>query len=136
MDKEFDRRFKKAASAARRADLSEPRAAFAGYDPKKKRIIVELTNGATFIFPPALAQGLSDASAKDLKAVSITPSGEGLRWENLDVDLSLPALMTGVFGSKSWMAELGRSGGRSVTESKAIAARKNGLRGGRPRKSA
>ena len=136
MDKEFDKRYKKAVSAAKKADRLEPRAEFALYDSKKKRIIVELTNGATFIFPPELAQELSEASVKELKAVSITPSGEGLRWESLDVDLSLPALMTGVFGSKTWMTELGRSGGKSVTEAKANAARRNGLRGGRPRKSA
>ncbi len=45
-----------------------------------------------FLFPPELAQGLRGASAKDLANVEITPSGEGLRWPNLDADLVCPDL--------------------------------------------
>src|SRR5258708_1450502 len=41
--------------AARR---DEPRAATARYDRHPGRVIVELTNGCTFAFPPRLAQGL------------------------------------------------------------------------------
>ncbi|HLF83887.1 MAG TPA: DUF2442 domain-containing protein [Blastocatellia bacterium] len=38
--------------------------------------------------------------------MQVTPSGAGLRWPNLDADLSLPNLLAGEFGSKSWMAKL------------------------------
>jgi hypothetical protein len=45
--------------------------------------------------------------------------------------------MQGLFGSKRWMAaQLGAEGGRARSEAKAAAARSNGARGGRPRKSA
>ncbi len=40
------------------AALNEPRAASARYDQKLGRVVVELTNGCTFSFPPHLAQGL------------------------------------------------------------------------------
>ncbi len=47
------------------------------------------------------------------------------------------ALLAGIFGSRRWIAaQLGASGGRSRSASKAAAARVNGQRGGRPRKLA
>lgn len=48
-------------------------------------------------------EGLTEASAENLALVEITPSGEGLHWETLDVDLSIPYLMVGIFGTKLWM---------------------------------
>lgn len=64
--------------------------------------------------------------------IEVTPSGEGLHWEALDVDLSVLCLLLGVFGTKSWMAEIGRRGGRVSSPPKAAAAKRNGLKGGRP----
>jgi hypothetical protein len=59
----------------------------------------------------------------------------GLHWESLDVDLGVPELIAGVFGTKAWMTELGRLGGQVKSVAKEKAARENGKRGGRPRKS-
>lgn len=115
------------------ARASEPRAASARYDAKLDRIVVELTNGAAFAFPPALAQGLETASAGELGKVEILGLGYGLHWEALDVDLSLPGLMAGVFGTRSHLA---RQAGQSTSAAKAAASRANGARGGRPRKTA
>lgn len=105
----FDQEYDKAKRAAARADRVEPRAKSVRYDRRTNRIVVELRNGATFIFPAALAQGLAGASPKDLAEVRVTPSGAGLRWPTLDADFSLPNLLAGEFGSKSWMAKLGRN---------------------------
>ncbi|MEH2242435.1 DUF2442 domain-containing protein [Nostoc sp.] len=62
-----------------------------------------------FGFPSEVGQGLAGASIKDLAEVEVTFSGEGLHWKTLDVDLSIPALMNGIFGTKKWMAELARN---------------------------
>jgi hypothetical protein len=113
---------------------TEPRAVAARYNRRTKRIEVELTNGCLFAFPAELGQGLQAAGADQLAAVEITPTGDGLHWEELDADLYVPALVRGVFGTERWMAELGRAGGRSTSEAKAAAARANGRKGGRPRK--
>ena len=126
----------KAREAAAIADASLTRAKSAYYDPNSGRIVIELRNGASFMFPPELVQGLTEASPDDLTAVEVTPSGEGLHWEKLDVDMSIPALMLGIFGTKNWMAELGSRGGSVTSNAKATAARQNGKRGGRPRKIA
>jgi hypothetical protein len=64
-----------------------------------------LKSGAIYSFPPALAQGLAGASPEDLAEVEVTPSGDGLHWEKLDADFSVPALLAGVFGTEAWMAQ-------------------------------
>jgi hypothetical protein len=110
---------------------TEPRAASARYDPKLDRVVVDLTNGCTFAFPPRLAQGLETATAEQLKDVQILGVGYGLHWETLDVDLSVPGLLAGLFGTKAYMA---RRAGRATSPAKAIASRTNGAKGGRPRK--
>lgn len=109
----------------------------ARYDRRSRRVVVDLNTGVQFAFPVKLAEGLADAAPENLGEIEITPAGLGLHWPRLDVDLYVPALLQGVFGSKRWMAQqLGAEGGRARTEAKAAAARTNGRKGGRPRKSA
>ena len=60
---------------ARIARQTEPRATSARYDRKSGRIIVELTNGCTFAFPPRMAQGLEKASDDELATVEILGAG-------------------------------------------------------------
>ena len=115
------------------AAATEPRAASARYDRQLERILVELTNGCTFAFPPHVAQGLEQGSPEQLAEVEVLGSGYGLHWESLDVDLSIPGLMAGLFGTKTYMA---RHAGKATSPAKAAAARANGAKGGRPRKSA
>ena len=134
MDKEFEKRYRHAVKAARLSDIAEPRGKSARYDKRSGRFVVELRNGATFIFPAELIEGLSTAANADLAKVELTPAGDGLRWDDLDVDLSLVGAVAGIFGGKRWMSELGRSGGRVRSTAKAEAARSNGLKGGRPRR--
>lgn len=119
----FDQEYERAKRSAARADRIEPRAKSARYDRRTNRIVVELRNGATFMFPAELAQGLAGASPKDLAEVQITPSGEGLRWPSLDADFSLPNLLAGEFGSKSWMAKMGRNNRGEVSKEEPSTAR-------------
>lgn len=115
------------------ARLSEPRATSARYDQNSGRVIVDLTNGCTFAFPPHMAQGLETATDDELAAVEILGAGYGLHWDAVDVDLSVPGLLAGLFGTKAYMA---RRAGQVSSPAKAAAARANGARGGRPRKQA
>ncbi len=128
-DVEFDT----AVAHGKIAQLNEPRAIKARYNKKLGRMIVELTNGCSFTFPPHLAQGLETATAEQLAQVESLGAGYGLHWEELDADLSVPGLLAGLFGTKTYMA---RHAGRVTSPAKAAAARQNGAKGGRPPKSA
>ena len=115
------------------ARAQEPRAAAARYDRRSGRVIVELTNGCTFAFPSKLAQGLEAATDEQLAQIDILGAGSGLHWEALDADLSVPGLLTGLFGTRAYIARLA---GRATSPAKAAAARENGAKGGRPSRSA
>lgn len=117
----------------RRAQANEPRAKTAGYDPARGQIVLELTNGASFAFPPALVKDLADADPAALADVVVLGAGYGLHWEALDLDLTVPGLVAEVFAIQSHMA---RKAGQATSAAKAAAARANGARGGRPRRSA
>lgn len=113
------------------------RAVSARYDRRAARVRVRLDSGLELAFPPGLAEGLAGASPEDLAEIEVSPAGLGLHWPRLDVDLYLPALLEGVFGSRRWMAaRLGAVGGRSRSKAKTDSARENGRKGGRPKKRA
>ena len=113
------------------AASSEPRAKQVRFNRKLGRVVVELTNGCSFAFPPRLAQGLESASEDQIARVEILGSGYGLHWEELDVDLSVPGLLGGLFGTRAYLAQ---RAGRITSPAKAAAARANGAKGGRPKK--
>ena len=115
---------------------TEPRSIAARFDPVSGRIIVDLSNGCSFAFPARLAQGLEEASSDVLAEVELLGQGYGLHWEKLDVDLSIPGLLAGLFGTKAFMdRQRAARAGASTSQAKAEAARQNGRRGGRPSKS-
>ncbi len=114
------------------ADLTEPRAAAARYDRKSGRVVVDLKNGSTFMFPARLAQGLENASDDELEQVTVVGDGFALDWENLNEGFTVPGLLAGIFGTRKYMARLA---GRATSPAKAAAARANGAKGGRPRKA-
>jgi hypothetical protein len=130
-----DDELKRADAAGKTMLATEPRAASARYDRRTGRIVIELTNGCSYAFPAALVQDLQDASADERAAVRVDGFGFNLNFPALDVDLYVPALVAGIFGTRAWMArELARIAGRKTSAAKASAARANGARGGRPRK--
>lgn len=133
MDKEIDR----ARRTGRQLARGEPRASGARYDRRSRRIVVELTNGCSFLFPPRALQGMARASDAALADVEILGLGHALHWPRLDADFTVPGLLMGVFGTRAWMAsELARRAGQSTSPAKAAAARANGRLGGRPRRTA
>jgi hypothetical protein len=111
---------------------TRPHAVSARYDARSERIVVELTSGATFAFPPRLVEGLANAAPAHLAEVELLGDGEALHWETLDVDYSVAGLVNGIFGTARWMAA---RAGRATSPAKAEAARANGAKGGRPRKA-
>jgi Protein of unknown function (DUF2442) len=135
-DAEIRRQIPAARARARRAAKVEPRARAAHYEVATGRVVVELTNGGLFAFPAELGPGLAGATDEDLAGVELDPGGGGLRWEALDADISVPGMLEQLFGVRTAMSALGARGGRSTSDAKMAAARRNGAKGGRPRKRA
>jgi hypothetical protein len=97
-------------------------------------LILKLTDGRRQVIPREELQGLRSATKDQIARVEIVGGGTGLHWPSLDVDLYVPGLLRGIYGSTKWMAEIGRSGGSAKSVAKKRAARVNGLKGGRPRR--
>ena len=113
-----------------------PKAFAAHYDRRIGRIVIRLSSGLDVAFSPHDAQGLENAKKSRLEEIEISPSGFGIHFPRLDADLYLPALLEGFLGSRKWMAaRLGAIGGKSRSEAKRFASKRNGKLGGRPRKA-
>ena len=125
-----------ARARAARESKAGRRATSARYDARTGRVMVELTSGFMFGFPAKAIPALAKATATPLAQVQVSPAGNGLHWEALDADLSVPALLLASVGHSDKLGELARLAGSSKSAAKAAAARENGLKGGRPRQVA
>jgi hypothetical protein len=99
------------------------------YRPGPDAFELELRSGVTLVIPRGLIVEFEHATASDLRAVTLTPSGSTITCEPLDVDISVPGIVRELTEAASWLA---RAGSRKTPE-KAAAARANGAKGGRPR---
>jgi hypothetical protein len=133
-DEEISIQTTNATARAKKALLEEPHAKKAYYDKDHRKITVELSNGNAVILDPIHLPELAHARRKDLEQVEITPGGIGLHWGTLNVDYRIPELVMGVLGPGTWKKQLARYGGQVASPAKAMAARRNGLKGGRPAK--
>ena len=115
---------------ADRASGLRARAAF--YDSINDLIVMETTRGVRLGFPRRVIAALRNASKEQLAQLTLSPSGAGLHWDALDVQLSVPGLLIDALGPGAAAREIARRGGKSTSNAKADAARRNGVKGGRP----
>ena len=130
-----DRQINAALARARRFGANDRRVIRAKYEPTPDLITLYLDDGIRISLPRTKLQGLQDAKAGQLAKIELLGGGTGLHWPLLDVDHYVPGLLNRVFGTSRWMTELGRRGGSATSKAKAAAARANGRKGGRPRRS-
>lgn len=114
----------------------EPFAQSVEHDQRLNVLVVRLSNGRRLVLPVEELQGLESATHKQLLTYELVGGGTGISWPGLDADLYVPSLIEGRYGTKRWMAELGRKGGGATSDAKQQASRANGAKGGRPKKSA
>jgi len=113
----------------------DPMAQTLEHVPGFNLLIVGLSNGRRLVLPVEDLQDLSHATHEQLRNYELLGHGSGISFPDLDVDLSVPALIEGVYGNRHWMSHLGKKGGRAKSEAKRLAARKNGAKGGRPKRA-
>ena len=124
---------------AKKADEGNgPLATGVRYRRTNRKLEVEYENGVTLSVPVGIIQELHSVdgiSQADLSDVRIWAGGRSIFFPRIDVSIWTPALLKGVFGTKAWMRELARGMASITSPAKAAAARENGKKGGRPRKS-
>ena len=130
-----DEHLASATAAGRTRRVRGELAASVTYDARSARLRIELASGVGVSIPVAKIEGLASVPASVIRSVRLQGDGYGLYWPSLDLDLAVPELVAGCFGSRTWMSALARQGGKMSSPAKRRAARANGKLGGRPRKS-
>jgi hypothetical protein len=131
-----DSQIDSAIARARQFESNDPRVIRVQYEAKEDLVSLYFADGFRISIPRMQLQGLEGANQSQLSKIEIVGHGTGLHWPLLDVDHYVLGLLAHRFGTKRWMNEIGRRGGLVKSEAKTKAARRNGLKGGRPRISA
>ena len=105
-EEELQQMYEEATRRGEESLKTETQASSAQYDKATGRLVLELKNGATFIVPCDLIQGLRGASPELIAKVKLGPRGASLHWSKLDVDFSVGGLVQGRFGTKKWMEQM------------------------------
>ena len=134
-DAEILRQIPQARAAEQAARKRGHRARTVRFDRTHARVVVELSNGVLFAFPVRTIPALRRATPGELAKVTLSGSGSGLRWDALDVDLSVAGLLLSAVEPAERVRHLATLAGRATSDAKAAAARANGAKGGRPRKA-
>lgn len=84
--------------------------------------------------PVRLVDSLEDMSERALREVEVSPSGASPRFAEWDVDLSVPAQLAVALKRTPAAQALAALASSATSGRNAEAARRNGARGGRPKK--
>ena len=102
-------------------------------DEPERAVRLRFRNTTELIIPVSAIWEIADAPLENLRTVFASPLGDGLIFDDADAAIYVPGLLSDLFGA-AFAGALGKRGGRATTAAKAAAARKNGKKGGRPRK--
>jgi hypothetical protein len=103
------------------------------YDARADALRLTLSSGVRLSIPRSQIPSLERATPQQLVAAYAGNGGATISQDDLDVDVFVPGLLDRLFG-RTIRVNLGRRAGRVSTLAKARAARKNGRKGGRPKK--
>ena len=108
------------------------------YDGVKKSILMRFPSGVGLALPVSLIDEFASVKPADLLKVYLSPSGETLCLDEVDVHVSTHGLIRDVFAQlpKGILASrFGAIGGSRSSETKKMTSAENGKKGGRPKKT-
>ncbi|MFP5459798.1 MAG: DUF2442 domain-containing protein [Bacteriovoracia bacterium] len=127
-------------AAEKRPKVSEPAAKAVRFEPESRRVELVFSGDVSLGFGVEQVEELAEATDAELARLELSPSGATLSLRARDVDIAVDGLLLTLLGAAGWKdalrAQLNREVARITSEAKARAARENGKKGGRPRKSA
>lgn len=115
-------------------DRTEPRIARTTYDNRTRQLHLALRGGVSAAIPIDLFLELAKATPEQIANCKIRENGASLHWEELDVQMTTIAILQIAFKFTT-ISDNARHAGSSRTAAKSAAARRNGAKGGRPRKA-
>ena len=126
-----DQEIARIARETRVQEADEPRIARAVL--RDGSFCLEMMDGVQLNFASRHLTALAGAGEREMATLQIREGGASLHWPMLDVQMSTIALLQLVFHLKTIHA-VARKAGSVRSEAKAVSARANGRKGGRPRK--
>lgn len=124
-----------ASRRAREREKTATKIRAARYDAERDAVVVELSTGATLGVPRTKIAGFRRADPAALADLAINPGAESLWSDTIDDGVLLEQLLEIAAGTHTIVALSGSIGGRVRSAARAAASRRNGSKGGRPRKS-
>lgn len=115
------------------SDLTEPRIIRTSYDNRTRQLHLILRDGVGADIPVDLFAELANASSKQIADCKIRENGASLHWDELDVQMTTIAILQIAFKFTT-ISDNARQAGSRRSAAKSAAARRNGTKGGRPRK--
>jgi hypothetical protein len=133
---DLDRMYQEAEERRR----TTPTATAIAYDAATRTFTMRLLAGGVVQFAADQVRELTGATEGQLAEVTLSPGGSAVNWPAIDMDIAVPGLVLDLVAGEGWRpamrAMLMREVQGAKTPAKAEAARRNGAKGGRPRKAA
>lgn len=97
-----------------------PRVLSVRYDAPSQLVVLQLSNGARFGISAEKLEGVAASDDDHRAAVTISESGAAIEFPHIGERFSVAELLTGVFGSRAWIAELERRGAPPAAVTKLV----------------
>ena len=127
---------RKAVTAARRREQRATKIRQVRYDGKRDVVIAELSTGSTLTVPRRVIPGFARVRTASLGDLEITSGREGLWSDKADDGVLLEQLIVLAAGEATVGTIGARINATKKSPARAAASRANGVKGGRPRKTA
>jgi hypothetical protein len=97
---------------------------------------VQIVLEVALFWPRAEIKDFAEVGPAQMGNIRLSPRGAPIELEGADVDIDVGSLVSDLIPAKEMAAALARHGRQTTSAEQAEAARRNGAKGGRPRKHA
>lgn len=123
------------ALARGREALERPHAVSASYNKGKHELTIKFSNGLKVNVDARKSTFLGKHLDADLSEPYVTPGGDGLIFDHANLSVGIPGLLAQFLPLDAARQVVASAMGSVRSEMKSAAARENGAKGGRPRKT-
>ena len=104
------------------------------YHAKHDRIELTMAHGWSLVIDRKAIEELAHVPPAQMKEMGLSPAGTALHLEKQGIHISVEGLIVSLMPRSLFARIVGQRGGAAKSAAKASASRRNGLKGGRPRK--